>query len=231
MRPDRENAFLAFVKGLQRERLQDRAETLEAALLRIVDGLRECMTPDGLLPVRLVTQRLNEGRLEKDHVTPQRVGVRLRSLGFGKGGRDRDGMLIWWDEGLLARTMEAYGLRDSAQSSYSTQPPPATPEGDRGGAECVECEELQTGAGGSGARRPSVVAGSELQPEEPGQEPSQPCYTCRGTRFWLDGCGVWKCGSCHAPPSEGLVQRWLEVKSDEAHETHAPTGTIGEGER
>ena len=51
MRPDREDAFLAFARNLQRERLTDRAETLEAELLRILDGLRDRVS-EGLLPVR-----------------------------------------------------------------------------------------------------------------------------------------------------------------------------------
>jgi hypothetical protein len=211
VRPDRENAFLAFVSQLQRERLEDRAETLEGALLRILDGLRY-QVADGLLPVRLVTEALNEGRADKDRISDQKVGVRLRSLGFRKGERRREGTTIQWDEDVLARTMEAYGLRDSTQSTHSTRPLPPTPGDDPTGAECVECEESGEGAGGSVAHTPPVTPASDSQPGRPAPEPSQPCYTCRGTSFWLDRYGVWKCGTCHGPGDESLVQRWLQLE-------------------
>lgn len=213
-RPDRESAFLAFVNSLQRERLKDRAETLEAELLRILEGLRDRVS-EGLLPVRLVTEALNDGRLDKDKVSHQKVGVKLRSLGFEKGGRDRDGMLIRWDEEILARTMEAYGLRDSTQSAHSTQTAATTAGDDWADAECVECEELEQGAGGNGAHISPITPDAGSQPGEPAPEPSQPCYTCHGRRFWQDTDGIWKCGRCHPPASSGLVAKWLEIESTE----------------
>jgi len=47
--------------------------------------------------------------------------------------------------------------------------------------------------------------------DEADPEPCQPCYTCHGTRFWLDTQGTWHCGTCHPPADKGLVQGWLEV--------------------
>ncbi|HUW13742.1 MAG TPA: toprim domain-containing protein, partial [Anaerolineae bacterium] len=175
-RPDRENAFLAFVNNLQRERLRDRAETLEAALLRILDALREEATADGLLPVRLVTGKLNEGRLEKDQVSSQKVGWRLRSLGFEKGRREEAGATIRWDEGALARAMQAYGLQDTTDSTAPT-PETALPP-----VETDESVELVRGAEGSGAHIPPGTPSAGSQSDESAPEPGHPCYTCHGRR-------------------------------------------------
>ena len=213
-RPDRESAFLAFVNSLQRERLKNRAETLEAELLRILDSLRDQVS-DGLLPVRLVAEALNDGRLDKDKVSHQKVGVKLRSLGFEKGGRDRDGMLIRWDEDVLARTMEAYGLRDSTQSAHSTQTAATTAGDDWADAECVECEELEQGAGGHGAHIPSVIPDAAPQPDEPTPGPHRPCYACGDTPLWLDTLGTWHCGTCHPAAAPDIVAQWLNVEADE----------------
>jgi hypothetical protein len=218
VRPDREGAFLSFIQGLQQERLADRADSLEGALLRILDGLRDRVA-DGLLPVRLVTQAVNEGRSERDQIPAPRVGMKLRSLGFGKGGRDREGMLVRWNEDVLARNMMSYGLRDSTRSAHSTQPPPATPGDGPTGAQHVECEEcadLEGAAGGSGAHVPPVVPASGLSPDEPPARPSQPCFACGGRRFWRHKSGGgWNCATCHPLASEDVVAERLEVGGEE----------------
>jgi len=153
VRPDREEAFLAFVAGLQQARLQEKADTLESEVLRILDGLREEVT-DGLLPVRLVTQKLNEDRLDRDKISDQKVGRRLRSLGFKKGRREEAGATIQWDEGTLARAMVSYGLQETTDSTDSTGIAPGlVPSPD----ETVESVELVQGAGGSGAHVSSAA--------------------------------------------------------------------------
>jgi DNA primase len=213
VRPDRERASLAFVASLHRLRLQEKADTLEAALLRILDGLCGEVTADGLLPVRLVTERLNEGRLEKDQISAQKVGMRLRSLGFQKGRREEAGATIQWDEDALERAMQAYGLQESTDSTDSAGTRPGQ---DLFPDEAVESVESDRDVGGGDAHTPPVACAPEPWSDEPEPEPCQPCFTCHGTRFWLDTEGVWKCGTCHPPASEDLVQQWLEMEGEEA---------------
>jgi len=208
-RPDRESAFLAFVNRLQRERLTDRAETLEAELLRILEGLRDRVS-EGLLPVRLVTEALNDGRLEKDQVSSQKVGWRLRSLGFEKGRREEAGATIRWDEGALARAMQAYGLQNSTDSTDCTAP---TPETALPPVETDESVELVRGAGGHGAHIPSVIPDAAPQPDEPTPGPHRPCYACGGEHLWLDTLGAWHCGTCHPAADQGTVVRWVTACS------------------
>jgi len=206
VRPDREEAFLAFVADLQRERLQEKAETLESELLRSLDGLRE-QVQEGVLPVRLVTQALNEGRPDKDRVSDQRVGRRLRSLGFQKGQRKEAGATILWDEEKLLRAMEAYGLTEIADSADSTA---ATPESDASPVETVECVELLQGPGADDAHTSHASQEPDLGLAASGPEPRAPCHSCGGTRFWRSIYGDVSCGTCHPPGSEGIVAEWLE---------------------
>ncbi len=212
VRSDRENAFLAFVADLRRERLQGKSETLEAALLRVIHELRD-EPRDGLLPVRLVTEKLNEGRLDKDRVSDQKVGWRLRSLGFQKGQRQETGATIQWDGNKLTRTMVAYGLQETTDSTDSAS---SAPEQVSIPVETVESAESGQDVEESGARIPPSARGCDPQPDESAPKPTRPCYTCHGTRFWLDTLDVWKCGTCHPPASEGLVAGWRQAgeKSD-----------------
>jgi len=41
------------------------------------------------------------------------------------------------------------------------------------------------------------------------------CYTCGGTRFWLDALGAWHCGTCHPPAHPDMVARWLNLEGNE----------------
>ncbi len=206
-RPQKETAFLTFVAQLQRERLQEKADTLESDLLRILDKLRD-QVESGLLPVKSVTQSLNEGRFEKDQINPQRVGKKLRSLGFDKGERSADGATIRWDDETLARAMESYGLRDSTHSTHSAFTPAST---ESASVECAECDELvQQAQDGRAHTLPPDPEADSPPAMPPTTEHLRPCYTCGSTRFWLDTEGARKCGTCHPPASDRLVKEWLQ---------------------
>jgi hypothetical protein len=221
VRPDREKAFLAFVADLRRERRQEKSETLEGELLRVLDGLREKVRED-LLPVRLVTQALNDGRPEREQVSDQKVGRRLRSLGFEKGPRSREGATIRWDEEKLARTMAAYGLQDSTHSAHSAPNHAAT---EAVGEECVECEELEEEALGGRAHTEGLAEEADARPEDrrelasgPSERPlslapvpTDPCR-CGSIRFWRSIHGPVVCARCHPPGSPSLAAEWFDLK-------------------
>jgi len=210
VRPDREDAFLAFAADLERERIQEKADTLESEILRVLDGVRE-RVEEGLLPVRLVTQALNEERPEKDRVSDQKVGKRLRSLGFEKGQRTAEGATIKWDDEKLVRAMEAYGLRDSTHSAHSTSSTAPALDHDQADAECVECDESGQHTEGNGAHTPRPAHESDSGPNELASEPRHACYACGGTRFWRSTYSPWVCARCHPPGNRDLVAEWLEV--------------------
>ncbi len=129
VRPDREGFFLYFIKDLEDQRRIDKADTVEAQVIRSVIGLRGRVV-DGLLPVKAITVTVNEGRGEQNQLTPQYIGRRLAALGFKKGPRRSAGATTQVDDTLIASLVERYGINydECAVSVVSPNSPgPFTP--------------------------------------------------------------------------------------------------------
>lgn len=152
VRPEREDVLRDLIRELQSERLTDKAQTLESELLQIMDSLRH-KVDGGVLPVKAVSEVLNEDRPEKARISPQKVGKRLRSLGFAPGKRAAAGATVLWDEDKLVRAMEAYGLCETAQTAHSAS---QTGNDQAESAECVECAESAPGLEPDDAHTPSA---------------------------------------------------------------------------
>jgi len=161
-RPEKEAVLRGLVAELQGDRLADKADTLEAEILRIMDGLRQKVV-GGVLPVQPVTDALNEDRPVEKRISPQRVGKRLKSLGFQSGTRTAAGATIKWDEDKLVRAMEAYGLCETTHSAHST---PEAGNGPADSAECAECVESSEGVGQGRADTRSEADEVESWPPE-----------------------------------------------------------------
>jgi len=84
VRPEREMAFRGLIRELQKERLTEKADSIESEILQAMCHLRNQVEGD-VLAVKMVTETVNEGRPENRRITPQKVGKRLKSLGFEKG--------------------------------------------------------------------------------------------------------------------------------------------------
>jgi len=82
--------------------------SLEALILKTLIGLRD-KVERAILPVKAITDALNEGKPEKSRVTYQRVGRRLKAIGFKKA-RSGNNSGILWEEEKIKQLMEAYGL-------------------------------------------------------------------------------------------------------------------------
>lgn len=116
VRPEREVDFMALVSGFEADRLIEKADSLEAQILNTLMSLKD-QVAHGVLPVKAITDRFNEGKHEKIKVTYQRVGRRLTAMGFKKA-RGHDGAaVIIWDDDMLARLMERYGLEQTSEIS------------------------------------------------------------------------------------------------------------------
>ena len=76
--------FPAIAAAFRQEKLEERAETAEARLVkafrRVIDG--DTKITDGKVPVAAVTAAYNEGVPERQQVREETVGRRLSSLGF-----------------------------------------------------------------------------------------------------------------------------------------------------
>jgi DNA primase len=230
VRPEREGVVRELIGQLQRERLAEKAETLESEILHALDSIRD-QVDGGTLPVKAVTEALNEGRSEKERVSPQLVGRRLRSLGFEKGQRTSAGTTIRWDEEKLVRAMEAYGLRETTHSAHSSQEGPTGAPEESGSEESVASDSSDSAlaeqaldaceAGDAESAECAESAGGGVRPDAP-TEPTGPCYTCGGRLFWRYEQGGWQCDTCHPPGDPARVAERIEIPVDVTRENSPP---------
>jgi hypothetical protein len=115
VKPEKTSLFLNLVKELEKERLVEKAESLEAQILKVVISLEDNVQ-NGLLAVKDITERLNQGKPERYQYTYHLIGRRLAALGFNKVRKSGGVYAIIWDKELLDRMKDAYGLKESPQS-------------------------------------------------------------------------------------------------------------------
>lgn len=109
VKPEREPSFLKLVAEFQADRQVEKADSLEAQIL-IAISMRKDKVDRGTLPIKEITDTLNEDRPEKYRVSYQAVGRRLKAMGLQKV-RVGDNAGIRWDDRKINRLMESYGLR------------------------------------------------------------------------------------------------------------------------
>jgi len=109
VRPDREVAFLRLAKSLEKERLTEKADSHDAHVLEAILGLSEAVSK-GFLAVKKITEAYNAGRPEREHVSTNTMGWRLKAMGFKKD-KTRDGAVIVWDTSQLERLGLTYGVQ------------------------------------------------------------------------------------------------------------------------
>jgi len=116
VKPGRERAMLELVSQIQAERKEQQSDSYEARLLTAIISLEDEID-DGLLPIQSITDRFNVSVKERFQASTKTIGWRLKSLGFMKRRRN-NGMLIEWDEKLIIKLSERFGLK------YTKQLPP-----------------------------------------------------------------------------------------------------------
>ena len=119
--PNRETVFLGLVKELERERLSDRAESIEAEILSIAFDFSEKDMSGGIL-TKKIADEYNDGKTERSKITSRTVSSTLGSLGIKKR-KTKEGMAMVWDENLMIRLAKQYCVdipHDSSLSSPSS---------------------------------------------------------------------------------------------------------------
>lgn len=116
VRPQVEEDFLFLVHELERDRMVEKAESLEAQVLSVLLSLKEAVV-HGVVSVKAITDRFNHDRPEKARLTYQRVGRRLTAMGFKKARGSDGGAVILWDDDMLARLSDRYGLEQTSETS------------------------------------------------------------------------------------------------------------------
>ncbi|MFH1374781.1 MAG: hypothetical protein ABII79_13410 [bacterium] len=116
VRPEREPAFLRLVGELGHQRLNEKANSLEAQILLTIISLED-EVEKGILPVKVITDTFNDGKSERSQITYQRVGKRLSAMGLRKGRTGDGASAIFWDEDKIRRMEQTYGLRKTSETS------------------------------------------------------------------------------------------------------------------
>jgi hypothetical protein len=122
MAPQHFDRFRALIRGLEADRLSDRATTLEGRILEAMLGLTGEIEA-GKLGTAAITASINEGWPEKWQKSTESVGRKLKALGFNKGRLGSRARAIEYDAAKVNRLAERYGVRlPPAEPSQLSQP-------------------------------------------------------------------------------------------------------------
>ena len=75
------------------------------------------------MAVKEITDAFNEGRAERQKVTPQRIGKRLKALGFHTGRTGSGAAAIDYDVSKIEILKASYGLKGTSDTSDSSDIP------------------------------------------------------------------------------------------------------------
>jgi hypothetical protein len=121
VKPEREGAFLNLVKEIEVQRQIDKANSLEAQILKAIQSAMD-ETNRGVLAVKVITQKFNDGKGERFQFTEKRMGGKLRSLGFKMGSIGSTGAAaIIWDDINFDKLLRNYGLYQTSERSESSE--------------------------------------------------------------------------------------------------------------
>jgi hypothetical protein len=86
--------------------LESKTENLQAQILRTIMRL-QYEVKNGMLPVKTITDALNQGKSEECHLTYQRIGRLLSTMGFQKGKAGNNSAILW-DEEKIDQMLEIF---------------------------------------------------------------------------------------------------------------------------
>lgn len=115
--PDKEADLILLFKEIERNKTKQKIYTLEARILMSMQSLRGSVE-NAMLPVKVITDTLNENENAKYAITYQRVGRKLQAMGFESVKTNNGSAAVLWDDRLMVQLLVKYGLRE----------PPDTPE-------------------------------------------------------------------------------------------------------
>lgn len=113
---------IGLVERLAQRRSQERGPSAEVSIVQVVSSLRE-QARGGLLPVKTITDALNDGRPHYMRFTPHRVGRMLDELGFAKDRTGTNTAAIVWDEAFVTQLTARYAPLTSPGTPGSPESP------------------------------------------------------------------------------------------------------------
>jgi tRNA U38,U39,U40 pseudouridine synthase TruA len=88
------------------ESLENRTEDVQAQILRTIIRLKY-EVKNGVLPVKTITDAFNQEKSEECHLTYQRIGRLLSTMGFQKGKAGNNSAILW-DEEKIDQMIDAF---------------------------------------------------------------------------------------------------------------------------
>jgi hypothetical protein len=125
VRPERVPVFLSLIEDFDQCRLIEKSDSLEAQILLVMNSLRS-EVDRGILPVKVITDTFNDGKSESVQLTYQRMGRKLKGLGFDKGKTGEGASAIVWDEEKFVKIYSSYGLGKTSETPEASEIPDLT---------------------------------------------------------------------------------------------------------
>lgn len=117
-RPDAESSFLAFGRGLEKQRADEDGLTIDAEVVRAIVSCGG-LVAGGKLRVSAVAGVLNQGRSEGEQLREKTVGTIMSRLGFSAARTSSGHAARFWDGARLERLKRRYGV-DGPDESEAT---------------------------------------------------------------------------------------------------------------
>src|SRR3990167_3402249 len=120
VKPQLENDFIEAIKDIQKRRDISKSDTLEADIIQAIMGL-ENQLQNNLIPVKNITDLLNEEKTDREKVTYQMVGRRLDILGYQKARTGTGASAIMRDESLTEVLSVEHNITETLPATSETQ--------------------------------------------------------------------------------------------------------------
>jgi len=120
--PENIKTFENMVADLQSSRLMNKAESIEAEILRAIIQLEDQVIKGGLA-IKTITDHINQDRTERTSLTPHRIGHRLSAMGFEKCKTGVGNTAILWNDDKIEKLKFSYGLNQSPETPESSETP------------------------------------------------------------------------------------------------------------
>ncbi len=134
VKPDEENSLLELIGDLEKERVKELSSTYEAEIIEALLHLKEddkTEFVDGVecYVMNNITEKVNEGKLEKQHYSPQSIKNRLRVIGieYYKKQTGTRRALYKFDEENLRLHCLRYGIEYTPKAPEGDTPDTSSP--------------------------------------------------------------------------------------------------------
>src|SRR3990167_6511791 len=125
--PESENDFVDIVKELEKKRYIAKADSLEGETIQAILALEDYIV-NGILAVKLITDKVNEEKSEKEKITYQKMGRKLDIMGFTKAKTGTGTSAIEWNEKLNESLAIEHNILKETQVPSEIQEITETPE-------------------------------------------------------------------------------------------------------